>query len=218
MSSPPLSGSGPSRTSVAASVKWGRGWGSRSPSGSGPRRSSRCPACWARSVLGLRRPDRPGPEAAGRLRTRGRGDGHEADPAKPDEQRGSSNLPWSPRPPGRPARSGPASGTSPGAQARPLGTPPAQAGAAGAGLRWRWRRAARCRVRPREGARAAVRLPAPSVSSVAQAPAPSWAALAAPALSPVPPVPPLPRLGGSAVTCVSPRSPGPRTSVPCARA
>ncbi|XP_029079051.1 collagen alpha-1(I) chain-like [Monodon monoceros] len=68
------------------------------PFGSGPRRSSRCPACWARSVLGLRRPDRPGPEAAGRLRTRGLGDGHEADPAKPDERRGASNLPWSPRP------------------------------------------------------------------------------------------------------------------------
>lgn len=68
------------------------------PFGSGPWRSSRCPACWARSVLGLRRPDRPGPEPAGRLRTRGLGDGHEADPAKPDEQRGASNLPWSPRP------------------------------------------------------------------------------------------------------------------------
>lgn len=108
-------GSGPSRASVATSVKWGRGLLSRSPSCPGSRRSSRDPTCWARSVPGLRRPGWPGPEAAGCLRTHGRGAGRRRTLQDRPSGQGDGSFPWRPRPwPARPA----------GPRSPPLGTPP----------------------------------------------------------------------------------------------
>ncbi|XP_066121020.1 collagen alpha-1(I) chain-like [Saccopteryx bilineata] len=127
------------------------------------RPSSRDPTCWARNVLGLRRPGRPGPEADRRLRTR-RGVRQEAARAGPSEGPGRGTLSWRSCPLAGECEPAPPPGAGPGAP----GMPGTWAWAAGAGLRWRKAEGgALPRTAGRGRARPPAALPAPSVSFAA---------------------------------------------------
>lgn len=211
-------GSGPSRASVGASVKWGRGLCSRSPSGSVPPRSSRDPACRARSVLGLRRPGQPAPEAAKRPRTHAAGPGRRR-PGRAGRAAGArvasagALAPWSARPAGPRL---PERVLEP--RARPLGTPPVRGPGDARGCGGGGRRAARCLGRPGEGARARPppcppltsppRPAAPAHPGQPRPPPPAPGSLRSPARAPGWTLSPSPRHRFSA------NSPGPRAPVP----